>query len=197
MSTNPFSRSRAKRSRHFRTHRGVRPTVRAMARLPRPRAAKSTARARTAIQAPVRPARQRCRSTRCSLGANRIGVSASGHSHVACRRRRCVPIPPRICHPGWVPNFWDSALATRGKKKSPGGSECSRPALPVNLSRSFSGGLASQTRPPDLDRSLASLCRQPRTHPGHPHAMSEPNSCQAPIFKPTAGWRRGRRRRRR
>jgi hypothetical protein len=80
--------------------------VRAIARVPIPRAAKSTQRARMAIQAPVRPARHRWRSTRRSADVNRIVVSGSGH------RRLCRdPIPPRVRHPGWVPNLRDTALA--------------------------------------------------------------------------------------
>ncbi len=111
MSISPFNRSRANRSRHCRTHRGVRSTARAIARLPNPRPASRTARARSATQAPVRPARHRCCNTRRSLGVNRTVVSGSGHPHLACRCLFCFPMPPRICHPGWVPNLWDSALA--------------------------------------------------------------------------------------
>ncbi len=110
MSISPFNRSRANRSRHCRTHRGVRSTARAIARLPNPRPASRTARARSATQAPVRPARHRCCNTRRSLGVNRTVVSGSGHPHLACRCLFCFPMPPRICHPGWVPNLWDSAL---------------------------------------------------------------------------------------
>lgn len=83
-----------------------------MARLPTPRAARSTHRARAAIQAPVRPARHRCWSTRRSAGLNRIGVSGFGHPTFALVRFFVVPMPPRIHHPGWASNFWDSALGT-------------------------------------------------------------------------------------
>ena len=52
VSISPFNRSRAKRSRHCRTHRGVRSTVRAMAQLPNPRPASRMAQARSATHAP-------------------------------------------------------------------------------------------------------------------------------------------------
>jgi hypothetical protein len=111
VSTSPFNRSRANRSRQRRTQCGARPTLRAIARVPTPLAASSTHRARTATQAPVRPARHKCRRTRRSAGDNRITTSGSGH--LCSFSWWCVrlPMPSTLRQSWWASNFLDTALA--------------------------------------------------------------------------------------
>ncbi len=98
---------------------GARSTARAIAFVPRPRAISSTQRARAATQVPVRPARQRCSSTRRSPAVNRIVPSDFNHRDRGFFARFPVRMPPRICQPRGLSNLWDSALAGNSARCSP------------------------------------------------------------------------------